>query len=258
MSRLEWKFSGSARYMSGIDRGVFYPTVGAGVAWNGLTSVREQTEDAATTITYIDGQKIQTQLSLGTYSADIAAITYPKEFEEYDGHPILIQGQTTKNFNLSYRTKIGNNLKDNDAGYQIHLVYNVLASPTTKSANSLNASSDIEEFTWALSTKPILIDGARPSSHLIVDTTKAYPAVVTNIENLLYGSDTTAARFPSLIEILAIFEAESIFKVTDNGDGTATITGPDSAVNLLSIDTVAFTWPTVLQINLETYSLSSL
>ena len=41
MVALTWGDVGERFYEVGIDRGVFYPTVGNGVAWNGLVSVNE-------------------------------------------------------------------------------------------------------------------------------------------------------------------------------------------------------------------------
>lgn len=197
MTKLIWDASGSRSNNAGIDRGVFYPKNGTGVVWNGLLSVNERTEDLLPKATYIDGK--QTELKLGSYAADLSAFTYPKEFEECDGYAKLTRGQKQPTFNLAYR-------KELSLGYQLHLVYNALATPTEENFKSVNSVEEITNFSWSITTTPIVISGNRPSAHLVIDTTKADPSVVAAIENVLYGSTFSDPKFPLVQEVLAMFK----------------------------------------------------
>jgi len=257
--RLQWDLAGSRYFETGLDRGVFYPKSGIGVPWNGLLSIKETDDNDSQTVLYIDGQKKVNQVDLGTFSASIEAYTYPDEMLPYDGFAQpAFSGQFRPPFNLSYRSLLGSDVEGTARGYLLHLVYNGYLKPASKDHASLNGDVDAETFNWDLSTTPAYVPGARPTSHIFVDSTKAYTSTMLALENLLYGTETTPSHFPSILEVLALFEATAIFKVTDNGDGTATISGPDEAVHMVTSDTAELTWPTVIQISEDTFQLSSL
>lgn len=249
---------GEARYSAGVDRGVFYPPLGPGVPWNGLVSVAEKPDETNTRITYMDGLKMTTELSLGTFSAEISAITYPPEFEGYDGYSEdHWDAQPRKPFNFAYRTLKANEISGIDLGYEIHLVYNVLASPTVREYKTVGTTQDPSAFDWSITTTPIILPDTRPASHLIIDSTMCYPAVLSALEDIVYGSSISDPRMPSIPEIRDLFELYAIFKVTDHGDGTATISGPDDAVFMTGVDTARFTYSSVVQLDEETYRLTS-
>lgn len=262
MSKLIWGKGGERLYEAGVDHGVFYPSLGPGIVWNGLATIQESTENTENLIMYIDGDRQITEISLGTFAAVLEAFTYPLEFEPYDGLSKWdLSAQTRLPFNLSYRTLIGNDKLGISKGYKLHLVYNVLAAPTERNNRSVNASSEIENFKWSLSTTPVAIPGLRPSSHFVIDSTKAYGSSLALIEDMLYGTDDTVSHFPTVEELLEIFESTAIFKVTDNGDGTATIEGPDEIVFIDDVvEQIAQLgpWPTVVALGEDTYQLSSL
>lgn len=257
---LRWDDIGEHSYEAGVDRGVFYPSVGPGIPWNGLVSVAESEQNTQQRVTYVDGHRQVTVLTFGDFIADLSAFTYPPEFEAYDGTSKWESAaQDRPDFNLSYRTLIGDDVEDLGSGYQIHLVYNAKASPSHKNRKSLVNAVAVETFLWGLTTTPVIVPRFRPCSHFIIDTTKAYPETIGLLEDMLYGFDGSDARFPTIDELLDLFESTAIFQVTDNGDGTATITGPDEAVEELEDgDLVRLTWPSVIQLSEDTYQLSSL
>lgn len=247
MTKLIWHESGKHFYESGVDRGVFYPKNNTGVAWNGLISVKEAPSDVDQSVIYVDGFHYTNQLSLGSFAATIEAYTYPSEFDDYEG-----------DFNFCYRTLIGNDINNSDHGYKLHLVYNALATPSDKSYSTINSSSEALTFGWDISTTPILIPYARPSSHFIVDSTKVYSGVMSGLESILYGDDSTDPSFPTIDELLAFFESNAILKITDNGDGTWTAEGPDDAVEMLDATTFQIDWPSATYIDADSYSIKSL
>lgn len=254
MSRLRWGSFGSQLFEAGVDRGVFYPTVGPGMPWNGLINVKEDPAFEPKT-TFVDGVPYRNQKTKTNFAAVLQAYYCPREFEEYDGS---FGQQRRKAFGLSYRTRVGNDISA-DYGYKIHIVYNALAMPTQTDTSSIDESGpNATPFSWGLSATPIPIPGVMPAAHLIIDTTIAYPEAIQAIEDVLYGSATMDARLPGPEELIELFEQHAIFVVFDHGDGSATVMGPDSAVSLSSPTSAIFSWPSVVQLDVETYRLSSL
>lgn len=244
--RLTWDDAGSHKYEAGVDRGVFFPKTGPGVAWNGLTSVKEYVENDGPVVTYVDGQKIVNQLKLGSFAADISAITYPDEMLPYDGYQDLLSGQKRDLFNLSYRSLIGNDSEGLAYGYRLHLIFNCFLAPTNRSNDTLNRDPVNSDFQWKLTTTPVATPYHRATSHFIIESPNIEARALIALESLLYGQDGGVnSTFPTVAQLLGIFEANAIFTVVDNGDGTATVTGPDDWVfsagtNLVSISSPSF------------------
>lgn len=229
--RLTWDDIGSRHYDAGIDRGVFYPSDGPGVAWNGLTAINETVANADSSVIYLDGLKQVNQLGLGDFAATIEAFTYPDEFMPYDGYSEpMFTGQARPQFNLSYRTQMFHDTTGESVGYRLHLVYNCLVKPTTRNLPTLNDGVDISAFSWDLSTVPLALPYDRPTAHLYLESTGVELNALTAIESIIYGSADDDPRIPGMGELLGIFESNAIFTVIDNGDGTATVIGPDDWV----------------------------
>lgn len=234
ISRLTWD---DRDYEAGLERGVFYLRNGPGEAWNGLTSVQESSDEDEQ-VRYIDGVKSRRRRRIDGFSGTIEAFTYPDSFFEN----VLTQ-RRQRGFGLSYRVKD-----------KIHLVYNILVGPTSIDAQQLDAGS----FSWSFTTTPVRVPGVRLSSHLVVDTSDAYPTTVAALEDVLYGSDSTMPRLPMPEEVLDIFDINSILKVTDNGDGSFTVEGPDDVIQMLDLTTFQITWPSAVYIDEDSYTISSL
>jgi hypothetical protein len=258
MARIIWNESGTRLYESGVDQGVLYLSAGNGVPWNGLVSVTDAPTIDGSDTQYIDGVQYRSSTSQEGFAATIEAFTYPNEFEPYIGVDGVTTGQARNSFGFTYRTLSGNDTEGLDRGYKIHLVYNALASPSEKTYETLDDSSDAATLSWNITTTPIAIEGANPSSHLIVDTTFAYSWAVEAFENLLYGSEINQPRLPTPQEVIDIFEDASILRITDNGDGTWTAEGPDSVIQFLDPTTFQITWNSVVYLDSDTYRISSL
>lgn len=226
----------------GIDRGVFYPATGPGVAWNGLTTVGEAPINIDEQTRYVDGIKTRVRRPRGEFAGAIEAFTYPDEL--YDN--VLVQ-KRAQAFGLSYRISAGES-------FQIHLVYNVVLVPDSRTYEQ--RETDI--FRWNFTTLPLAVTGASMTAHLIIDGSVAYPWVVEEIEDILYGTDDAAPRLPLPQELIDIAETGSILLVVDHGDGTFTVIGPDEAITILSATTFEITWPSVVILDPDTYQISSL
>ncbi len=176
MTRLNWG-DAPRPYEEGVDQGVLYSNE-VGVVWNGLISVSEDDSSEVKTEHYIDGIRTIITQNLGEFSATIEAFTYPDEFAEHSGYT---DTTSDKRFGLSYRTSYGD-------GHKLHLVYNVLATLSTRQWSTLNDTPSPSSFTWDIFASAVPILGASPGSHLVLDTTES-PEVTAAIEDILYGSE---------------------------------------------------------------------
>lgn len=246
MTALTWDNPGEKTYQTGIDRGVLYLTDGTAVAWNGLTSVDEDSNSELKSY-YLDGVKYLDTISPGDFSGKLKAFTYPEEFDQVNGIANVLPGlsyhsQPVKSFNLSYRTRIGNDLEGTDYGYRIHLLYNLVAIPDTTSFSSLKDQSEAISFGWSLTGTPSNLAGYRPTIHISIDSTETDPDILEALENVLYGTDMAPPHLPTIPEVAGIFGSGSSLLITDNGDGTWTATD-------LSDHYITMTDPTTFQID---------
>src|ERR1035437_1104192 len=244
-TKLVWDKVGDRRYEHGLDRGVLYLPDGRAIPWNGLTSIVEA-ENRETASNYFDGMKINTLVTSGEYTAVMKAITYPEEFEELQGIGNLIDGvyldsQPIKAFDLSYRTLIGTDV-DSDAGYKIHILYNVIALPKDKTYATLTDASSILEFEWDISAVQEEVDGHSPTAHIIIDTTQVGFAFIQAIEALLYGTTSIGGSLPTLDDLvtflksLALSMGTVVISIVDNGDGTWTATSEEDGLIVVDTD----------------------
>lgn len=217
MAKLVWDETGKRLYETGVSKGVLYVqaddgTYGNGVAWNGLTAVNESPSGAEATPLYADDIKYLELTSTEEYGASIEAYTYPEEFEQCDGSAELGAGvtigqQPRKAFGFCYRTLIGNDVKNNDYGYKIHIVYGAKAAPSEKAYQTVNDSPEAITFSWELTTTPVNVAGHKPTACVTIDSTKVDAAKLTSIEEALYGSDTKEPKLLLPDEIAAIIKA---------------------------------------------------
>ena len=218
MSKLVWDQDGERLYETGIEQGVLYPksdegTYPKGYAWNGLTGVSEAPSGAEETALYADNIKYLSLTSTEEFGATITAYTYPEEFEKCDGSADIAPGVTVGQqdrvpFGLVYKTKLGNDTKGNRYGYKLNLIYGAKAKPSSKDYKTINDSPEAIEMSWEISTTPIKVPGFKVTAHLTIDSTKANPAKLAKLEDILFGSETSDARLPFPAEIIEIMKGE--------------------------------------------------
>lgn len=261
MPRIVWGAPGKRVYEAGVDRGVLYVGALPGVPWNGLTSVNVESSGGDPQAYYIDGVKYLNVPAAEEFEATISAFTYPNEFGLCDGTAQVRSGlsvtqQRRRSFGFSYRTGVGNELTP-ELGYKIHIVYNALAAPTSRNHKSLGESADPEDFSWSITTRPPAITGYNRTSHIVIDSRDTDPVTLAAIEDILYGTNINTARLPSFDELVTIFDTITTIIVTDNGDGTFTVVGPDSAVQMLDEEMFQITGSAAVFIDADTYNISS-
>ena len=198
MAKLVWDESGKCVYETGVRNGVLYVQgengeYQKGVAWNGLTAVTESPSGAEPTVLYADDIKYLELFSAEEFGATIEAYTYPEEFEACDGSASLGTGvtigqQDRKAFGICYRTVVGNDVKGNEHGYKLHLVYGAKAKPSEKAYATVNDSPEAVTFSWEVTTTPVNVAGFKPTASVTIDSTKIQPDKLKAIEDKLYGT----------------------------------------------------------------------
>lgn len=262
MAELVWDETGEKVFQFGIARGVLYLADGRAVVWNGLTGM-DESSDAELTSYYMDGVKFLQNLSPGDFSGKLKAWTYPDEFDEVLGIAEVEQGlryyeQPPKSFSLSYQTRIGNDL-DQDAGYKIHLLYNLLAVPDDVSYATLSSNAvDPTEFSWSMTGTPQIATGFRPTVHVVVDSTKTDPQVLQTLEDTLYGTSVSDPNFPSIDIIRELFKSFGALVIVDNGDGTWTaIDIGDTYISMTSATEFEIDSPSATMLDAYSYTIST-
>lgn len=226
---LTWDPPNERYFHQGLDRGAIYIGEDPPVAWNGLTDVSEG-GSSNTEIIYRDGKIILADVDASDFQASVSAFFYPDEFSACIGIPeaaegLYVDNQKPKRFNLSYRTLVGNGSTGDLFGYQIHLVYNCLASIGTRARKTLSDSPEMMPFNFDLVCTPVKLPGFRPSAHYIIDTRGMQSGQRKELEDLLYGTSTADGHFPTATELFELMNFGVIMRVYDNGDGTYRITG---------------------------------
>lgn len=216
MAIITWDEIGKRFYETGVDHGVLYPISESGkytpgVAWNGLTALTETPEGAEIEDLYADNIKYLSLLSAETFGGTIEAYTYPDEFMECDGSKELAAGvvayqQTRKTFGLCYRTVLGNDVDGNDKGYKLHLIYGCKASVTERAYSTINDSPEAVTFSWEFKSTPVTVSkaGFKPTSCIIIDSTKVTKEKMTLLEKKLYGDTSVEPELPLPDEVLSI------------------------------------------------------
>lgn len=216
MPALVWDKPDERYFELGVDRGVFYPydqieqEHGEGVVWNGLVNVTEKAAGGEDNKQYADNIAYANIRSEAEFEASIEAFTYPDELAECDGTAqpetgVFVGQQLRKPFGFSYRSLIGNNNDNLDAGYKVHMVWLATPEPTEKSRDTVNDSPEAATFSWDLKSEKLPVTGLKPTAHITIDSRGVAPEDLTALETMLYGAESSPATLPSPDEVIAIF-----------------------------------------------------
>lgn len=207
MAKLVWDATGQHLYETGVDHVVLYKLddqnlYSSGYAWNGVSAINESPSGADSNPIYADNIKYLDLRSAEEFGATIECYTYPDEFAECNGEAMPASGivlgqQTRKTFGLSYRTLIGNDVKGNDYGYKLHLIYGCTASPSEKNYQTVNDSPEAGSFSFEVTTVPVAVPGYKNTALIVIDSTKFTKQVMGALEDLLYGTANATAALPS-------------------------------------------------------------
>lgn len=206
---ITWDADGTRYYHTGVSKGVVYPmgndnTYGAGVAWNGLTSVEESPDGADVTDLWADNMKYASFRSAESYKGTINAYMYPPEFDQCNGYASPVNGmklgqQRRKSFGLCYRTEVGSDTNP-EAGYILHIVYGCTVSPTSVTHDTINDNPDAAELSWDFESTPAAVNnitGVKQVSSIELSSIELGNTKMAAAEALLYGSGSTAPQLPT-------------------------------------------------------------
>lgn len=263
MATLVWDEPGERVYQTGVDRGVLYLHDGTVVAWNGLTGIEDSSNSELKSF-YLDGVKYLENLSPGDFVGKLKAFTYPDEFDSVNGIVEAAPGlayydQQPMSFNLSYRTKIGNDLEGVEHAYKIHILYNILANPESHSFGTLqNSAVQPIEFGWTLTGTPLKIKKFRPTVHVSIDSRKMPPYILKILEDKLYGTVDNNPSLPSIQEVAELFGYLGALIVVDYGDGTwMALDESNTYITMIDDTTFQIDDADVTYLDPDTYTISS-
>ena len=199
MAKLVFNNVGDRLFETGVKNGVLF-VMGdngqyeKGVVWNGLTAVTEKPTGADPTNLYADDIKYVVLYGEEEFEATIEAYTYPAEFEACDGSAALAEGvsvgqQARKQFAFCYRTALGNDAKGQNFGYKIHIIYGCTAKPSEKAYSTINDSPEAVTFSWDVTTVPVPVEGMKPTSSVVIDSTRVESGKLKSLEDKLYGTE---------------------------------------------------------------------
>lgn len=224
LPQIQWGRVTERQIETGLDRGVLYPKNAPAVPWNGLTAVDEQGGEGAAEY-YVDGRPFLYLPKPKEFKATLHALMYPDAFSAIVGEIEVADGmyldsQMGDAFDLSYRTKIADQLRGTDAGYKIHLIYNATVVPSAKTYGTLGNEINPVEFSWDIQAVPVNVTGYRPTAHITIDTRHMDAERLGEIEDLLYGIGDVSPTMPNAQLIFDLLSFGDAIIITDNGDGT--------------------------------------
>jgi hypothetical protein len=261
MSTLVWHKLEESTYEAGVSKGVLYKPNGSGVPWNGLISMEDGTSTELEPL-YFDGVKYDDVITVGDFSGVLRAYTYPDEFLECEG---IIEDQTgfqltaqgPSRFGLSYQTRIGDGISQ-DAGYKLHVLYNLTAVPAQKTYQTISDSPEAVEFEWQITAIPEEVGYYRPTAHVIFDSRRLDPFLLADVEAVLYGDEEREATLPTLQGLSAFVRKWERFVVVDNGDGTWTAgSGLEGVITMLDADRFQINTDTATYLSSDEYQMES-
>ena len=216
MAKLVFDELGKRFYETGVSNAVLYPQADdgsypKGVAWNGITAANESPSGAESNDQYADNIVYLSLTGAEKFEGTIEAFSSPAEFDECDGMKELSKGltvsqQTRKPFGFAYKSILGNDIKGNDYGYKLHIWYGCKAAPSERSHSTVNDSPEPQNPSWSISSTPVVVPGAKPSSVLTFNSTTTPAEKLKKIEDILYGTDDADARLPLPTEIIELLK----------------------------------------------------
>lgn len=216
MAKLVFDELGKRFYETGVSNAVLFPqaddgTYPKGVAWNGITAANESPSGAESNDQYADNMVYLSLTGAEKFEGTIEAFSSPAEFDECDGMKEISKGltvsqQTRKPFGFAYKSILGNDIKGNDYGYKLHIWYGCKAAPSERAHSTVNDSPEPQNPSWSISSTPVAVPGAKPSSVLTFNSTTTPADKLKKIEDILYGTDEADARLPLPTELLELLK----------------------------------------------------
>lgn len=230
---------GERTFKTGVRRGVLSVlnvdgTYGPSTVFNGLTTVEISPTGGEENAQYADDIKYLSLTSAEEVAGTINCFMTPVEFNVCDGSleaapGVLVKQQVRRTFNLTFSERLGNDTQGVDYGEIITLLYNCKASPSSLSANTINDSPEAATLAYPFTTTPIPMPGnMKPAARIEINSTLVEPGLFEAFKELLYGTASTEAKFPTPAEVVEFFNVESN---PTNNVATVTLTHTVDTIN---------------------------
>ena len=216
MAKLVFDEVGKRIYETGVSRGVLFVqdetgSYPKGVAWNGLTAVNESPSGAEANDQYADNMKYLSLTGAENFEGTIEAFSSPEEFDVCDGMVEIAKGvkahqQNRKSFGFAYQSIIGNDIKQNEYGTKLHLLYGCKAAPTERAHSTVNDSPEPSNPSWSITSTPVDVPGHRPTSVLSVNSTKVTPEKWKALIDAIYGTDAAEPYLPTPAQVIQLMK----------------------------------------------------
>ena len=211
MAVITWGKPDDRVYQSGVSRAVIFPKDGRpGVPWSGLVEV-SQNDFLESEIVYYDGVPKHIIVKSSEYTVDVVSLSVPEELLEFSGVMPIRSGvyfgdQKPIPFDFCYRTEISNGIDPKPIGYKIHLLWNIIAIPKSRSFETTESDLEASEFEWTFYPTPDSLEQwYRPSAYMTFQTLSMPADLLRLAEDYIYGSDSNDPVMPSLDAWITFF-----------------------------------------------------
>lgn len=208
MTAITWNLPGEKIYETGIDKAVLYVPGLSPKNWNGILSITNSPTGGESEASFYEGNKHLDKVSKQEYKSTIDCFYTPEEFNSCNGYVNMYQGliatnQKRSKFNLSYRTTIGNDLSGINMGYKIHLIYNAVATSSGSDYKTRSNTEDPVIYTWTITATPPQFSN---TAYRVIDSRKYSEQIMLDVENALYGTDSSEPYFPSIEQLSTLLQ----------------------------------------------------
>lgn len=201
--RLSWDGLTDRLFKIGVDRGVLYleTTDGylPGVAWNGLTSVSDESSGHDKNFFYSGGYRADVRFTPYEHGGSIEAYFYPDEFDLCLGNietvaGLYATGQDGYSFGLCYRTMIGDAAVGTKRGYELHIIYGAYVTKSEIKNDTISSDGAPEPMSFSYDSIPIVFSDMEPTAHIVISSLRANAEKLASVEEILYGTDDADPR----------------------------------------------------------------
>lgn len=208
MARIRWRDDSNKIYEDGVSRGLLAPHGSTPVPWDGLISIEDTSTNQDLEPIYQSGVRVHNYALFREFEASVTAYTYPDELES------ILEQEFPPTFDLSYRTE------QHPVGYKLHIVYNCSIVRSGVERETISLEYDPVNFNWIFTAYPKRDhDGVATASHFVIDSSRANPEGLLEIETILYGSTDEDPRVPTPFEIRYILGGMNPFEIVPDPEG---------------------------------------
>lgn len=95
-------------------------------------------------------------------------------------------------------------------------MYNAIVQPFARTYSTDGNIRDNQTLSWDIRTKPIRLGGSYPTAELVIRSWETDPAILKNLEDILYGTDEKDPRMIGFSELITLFDDWPYFAIVPN------------------------------------------